>query len=118
MADYDIFREELANGCPAYGHALWEPDPGGQYDAVQVGDVGFIRRGRFHRLFNILYPKDHPTHRNPALVPDDHEHLNPVSGHIITGKILTDSRQHPNHFCSKHVTLDPDASGLVPSAAR
>ena len=86
MADYDIFRDELANGCPAYGHALWEPDPG-QYGAVQVGDVGFIRTGHFIRLFNILYPKDQPTHGNPKFVPEDHEQLIPVPGHIITGTI-------------------------------
>lgn len=118
MADHDIFREELANGCPAYGYALWEPDPGEQYDAVEVGDVGFIRTGRFQRLFNVLYPKDHPSHPNSDLVPDDHQQLKPVSGHIIKGKIHTDSRQHSNHFCSRHVTLDPGASGLVPSASR
>lgn len=27
---------------------------------VRVGDVGFIREGIFHRLFNALLPADHP----------------------------------------------------------
>jgi hypothetical protein len=117
MVHHDIFREELANAYPIYGHALWEPDPGDQYNAVEVGDVGFIRSGRFHRLFNVLHPKEHPSHQNNlALVPDDHQQLQLIPGHIIKGRIRTDSRQHSNHFCSKHVTLE--SHGLVPSASR
>lgn len=69
MAHHNIFREELAIAYPTYGFALWEPDPGGQYNAVEVGDVGFIRDGYFQRLFNVLHPRDHPSHRNPSLVP-------------------------------------------------
>ncbi|KAH9960657.1 hypothetical protein BC827DRAFT_384731 [Russula dissimulans] len=29
------------------------------YDVVQVGDVGFIRRGYFHCLFSVLLSGDH-----------------------------------------------------------
>ncbi|KAH9994873.1 ankyrin repeat-containing domain protein [Russula vinacea] len=47
MADYDIFREQLAIKYPSYGHALWEPSPRRPDRPVQVGDVGFIRRGKF-----------------------------------------------------------------------
>ena len=50
------FREELATTHPLQGHALWEPDPGGLYDAVAVGDVGFIREGCFYTLFNVCVP--------------------------------------------------------------
>jgi hypothetical protein len=64
MGDCYTFREELAVKYPTLGHALWEPDPGGLYHAVEVGDVGLIRRGRFHRLFNALLPRDHPL--NPV----------------------------------------------------
>lgn len=71
--DYDIFREELAIKYPAYGYALWEPSPGGRYTAVEIGDVGFIREGYFHRLFNILLPEDHPSHQDG--VPQHHEPL-------------------------------------------
>ena len=116
MAHHDIFRDELATEYPSYGHALWGPDPGDQYDAVEVGDVGFTREGYFHRLFNVLHPKDHPSHRNPALVPDDHQQLHPFRDHITKRRIHTDSRQHSNHFCSRHVTLD--SHGLVPWASR
>ena len=71
--DYDIYREELAIKYPAFGHALWEPSPGGRYTSVEIGDVGFIRQGYFHRLFNILLPEDHPSHQDG--VPQHHEPL-------------------------------------------
>jgi len=71
--EYDIFREELAIKYPAYGHALWVPSPRGRYTAVEIGDVGFIREGYFHRLFNVLLPEDDDSHRDG--VPQHHEPL-------------------------------------------
>ena len=111
MAHYGIFRQELAVSYPTYGNALWEPDPGGQYDAVEVGDVGFIRRGYFQRLFNVLLPKDHPSHRNPSFVPEDHQQLVTIPDHIVKNEIRTGSRQNSLHFCSPHVTLDSRGRG-------
>jgi hypothetical protein len=115
MAHYSIFREELAITYPTYGNALWEPDPGGQYSAVEVGDVGFIRRGYFQRLFNVLHPKDHDSHRNSPFVPEDHEQLETIPNHIITNEIRTGSRQESIHFCSQFVTLE--SHGLGTSAS-
>jgi hypothetical protein len=57
MADYDVFREQLGVMFPKYGHALWDPSPRKPDRPVKVGDVGFIRMGKFHCLFNILCPK-------------------------------------------------------------
>lgn len=68
---YDTFREELAKAYPAFGHALREPDPG-EYPSVEVGDVGFVREGQFHRLFNVLLPEDHVSHERFG-VPEGHE---------------------------------------------
>ncbi|KAF8261606.1 hypothetical protein EI94DRAFT_1745599 [Lactarius quietus] len=103
MAHYDIFRRNLAIKYPAYGHALWEPSPGDRYPAVAVGDVGFIRDGRFHRLFNILLnPKD-PSHRIFG-VPEEDEQLRPrVEDHVITGTLT------PNLFCSPGVALESES---------
>jgi hypothetical protein len=70
MAHYDIYREQLAN--LHHGTALWEPDPGGQYDKVSIGDVGYIRRGHFIRLFNVLLSEEHPSHQRLG-VPDGFE---------------------------------------------
>ncbi|KAI0293408.1 hypothetical protein BC826DRAFT_381343 [Russula brevipes] len=103
--DYDIFREEIATKYPAYGHALWKPSPGGLYHAVEVGDVGFIREGYFHRLFNILLPEGHPSHRDG--VPQNHEPLElRMSSPTYAGML------QPNNLCSKGVFMDSDEYGL------
>ncbi len=57
MAHYDTFRVQSAIAHSAFGHALWEPEPGECFPPVEVGDVGFIRQGKFHRLFNIQCSK-------------------------------------------------------------
>jgi hypothetical protein len=74
MADCDIFREQLAIKYPLYGHALWEPSPRHPDKPLQVGDVGFIRKGKFHRLFllNVLLPANDPSHA-PKKLPDPTE---------------------------------------------
>ena len=106
MSHYDVFRHHLAIKFPAYGHALWEPDPGNLYPAVEIGDVGYIFEGRFHRLFNVLLPAEHPTHHNFG-VPEYHKQLTlNMDGHILIGRLST------NNFCSAKVTSIP-VSGWV-----
>ncbi|KAH9031593.1 hypothetical protein EDB83DRAFT_2525715 [Lactarius deliciosus] len=98
MAQYDIFRDQLAIKYPTYGHALWEPNPGGLYHAIEVGDVGCILKGKFLRLFNILLPADHPSHQKSG-VPESHEPLKPsIVDHIDSGT------PGPEIFCSVGVT--------------
>ena len=101
MDDSKTLREELAIQYPTLGRPLWEPDPGGLYNAVQVGDVGFIRHGYFYCLFNALPPRDppdHPPESDPDF-PNYLERLRPkTSNHIRT------SRHHGKDFRSKHVT--------------
>ncbi|KAH9163724.1 hypothetical protein EDB89DRAFT_1859852 [Lactarius sanguifluus] len=94
---YDTFREELAKAYPAFGHALWEPNPG-EYPPVEVGDVGFVRQGKFHRLFNALYSEDHPSNQRFG-VPEDHEQLQPTPNHIDRGTL------NPNTFYSYGVSV-------------
>ncbi|KAH8993659.1 hypothetical protein EDB83DRAFT_2211367, partial [Lactarius deliciosus] len=57
-----------------YGHALWDPDPGNLYPAVEVGDVGYIHEGKFHRLFNVLLPAEDESHADFG-VPENYEQL-------------------------------------------
>ena len=98
MAHYDIFRGHLATKYPAYGHALWEPSPPRLNSPVEIGDVGFIREGRFHRLFNALLSADHPSHTFG--VPEYHEPLIPkLSDHVIRG-ILS-----PSHYYSAGIDV-------------
>ncbi|KAI0248870.1 hypothetical protein BJV78DRAFT_1363247 [Lactifluus subvellereus] len=104
--EYDIFREELAIKYPAQGHALWIPSPGALYSAVEVGDVGFIRQGRFHRLFNVLLSADDPSHRNFG-VPEYYEPLVlQMFDHIISATLS------PKDFRSKEVTVVPGELGI------
>ncbi|KAH9053796.1 hypothetical protein EDB87DRAFT_158791 [Lactarius vividus] len=95
--DYDIFRQHLAIKFPAYGYALWEPDPGNLYPAVKVGDVGYIREGQFHRLFNVLLPEEDESHARFG-VPEHYEQLTlHLTDHINIGKLS------PNNLCSAKV---------------
>ncbi|KAH9032015.1 hypothetical protein EDB85DRAFT_1890861 [Lactarius pseudohatsudake] len=104
---YDTYREELGKAYPGFGHALWEPDPGEQSPPVGVGDVGFIREGRFHRLFNALLPADDPSHEIFG-VPADHEPLRlSMPNHINRGALA------PNAFYSHGVTMISGGFGVL-----
>ena len=101
MADYDIFRERLAIKYPLYGHALWEPGPRNPDRPVQIGDVGFVRRGKFYRLFNALLSADDPSH--VFGVPEYHEPLVPtVLDHPDVRSLAR------GNYCSPGVTMEPD----------
>ncbi|SRR5258708_2197006 len=102
MADYDIFREQLAFEYPSYGYALWVPSPRKPNRPVQVGDVGFINEGKFHRLFNALLPAGDPSHEYG--VPDGHEPLVPSLVDHIDTIILS-----PSNYCSAGVSVEPDS---------
>jgi hypothetical protein len=113
MDNSKTFRDELAIQYPTLGRALWEPDPGGLYNAVQVGDVGFIRHGYFTRLFNALSPQDRPSDRPPGSYPDFPHYLQRLqprtSNHIRT------SIDHRKDFRSKNITnvsLGPNINAL------
>jgi len=96
MADYDIFREQLSLRYSTYGHALWEPSPSKPNDPVKVGDVGFIRSGRFHRLFNALLSAEDQSN-----VPENYEQLIPKSSdHIVKGSLSSD------HYCSPGISVE------------
>ena len=107
MAHYDTYRDQLAIAHPAFGHALWEPDPG-EFPPVEVGDVGFIRDGKFQRLFNALLPADDPSHGDG--VPEHHEPLQlRLANHIDSGVLA------PNNFYSYGVHIT--SGGLQALAA-
>ena len=101
---YDTYRDELGKAYPGFGHALWEPDPGDQSlpdqnPPVEVGDVGFIRNGHFHRLFNAFLPDDHASHGTFG-VPEGHEPLHLTVTNHTHRSVLT-----PNTFRSHAVTV-------------
>ena len=101
IPDYDIFYKQLAIKYPSYGHALWAPSPTNPDRPVQVGDVGFIRRGKFYRLFNSLLPADDPSHE--LGVPENYKPLVPkLIDHIHTDSLGS------NHYCSAQVRVELD----------
>lgn len=60
-AAYDVYATQLYS--VGEGLALYEPDPAGRYDRIRNGDVGFVQRGFFHRLFNIFADEEDPINR-------------------------------------------------------
>ena len=81
---YDTYRELLVKAYPGFGTALWDPSPG-NFPPVEVGDVGFISDGSFHRLFTALENKDHSSNTTSYCVPDHYEPLWAKPGHIRRG---------------------------------
>ena len=98
----EFFRNELAIQYPGLGRALWQPDPEG-HTAVQVGDVGVIRYGRFHRFINVLPPRDGPSDNSSSeLDPSYPDYLQRLPPRALNGiRRSTDYRQY---FCSKNIT--------------
>ncbi|KAF9789164.1 hypothetical protein BJ322DRAFT_524714 [Thelephora terrestris] len=68
---WKIYEEQMESLC--YGHALWEPTPTSKYTRVSIGDVGFIRQGRFHLLFSAGLPLG--KRKLGVDVPNTFEHL-------------------------------------------
>jgi len=100
MHRYDIYRDQLSIINPSFGHALWDPAPENVFCPVKVGDVGYVREGRFFRLFNALLPADDPSHKGIPL-PEYHEPLIPNNpNHIARGTL------EPNRYCSAGVNIN------------
>jgi len=59
----NIYREQLSS--KDQGLALWDPKPveGLFNDSphVSIGDVGYVDRGVFIRIFNVKLPRDDPS---------------------------------------------------------
>ena len=49
------------------GYALFDPNPGGLYDEVRVGDVGYVEDGAFIRLFNAFHDAYHVVNNGAHL---------------------------------------------------
>ena len=58
---FNIYREQLSSLF--HGLALWSPNPEGLYDQVAIGDVGYISKGVFIRMFNVTLPWDDESNR-------------------------------------------------------
>ena len=113
MDDCELFRDQLATTYPRYGHALWNPSPTRSDRPVEVGDVGFIRWGTFHRLFNALLPADDSSHE--LGLPEGYKPLAPsLTNHINRRPFRC------GHYCSDKICVEsvPDYHDrYLPSAS-
>jgi len=101
MSHHHIYRDQLSIIKPSFGHALWDPAPDSVFGPAKVGDVGYVRKGRFFRLFNALLPADDPSHKETP-PPEYHEPLIPNDPNHIAGETL-----NPNRYCSAGVNIAP-----------
>jgi len=102
MADSEIFRDQLTATYPTYGHPLWNPNPSRPDRPVETGDVGFLREGKFHSLFNALLPADDPSQEHG--VPEYHEKLVPS----LVNHISKDSLSC-RHYSSAGVSVETES---------
>lgn len=55
MSELKIYEKQLFE--LGYGTPLYDPDPRGYgYESVEVGDVGWLKNGAFHKFNNLFTP--------------------------------------------------------------
>ena len=102
LAPADVYHQELTSLM--LGHALWEPDPGGRYDHVLIGDVGYVDQGYFVCMFNVLPREDNPSTPN----------LRDPAPKTMEGDLFQNTRiatfGHGN-YCSRYVQVSENEQG-------
>ncbi|KZT65360.1 hypothetical protein DAEQUDRAFT_530972 [Daedalea quercina L-15889] len=91
----NVYAHALAD--EDYGYPLWDPGYEQKAGEVEIGDVGFIEKGRFVRLFNVMQRPDDELNALRG-VPEGFRQLTIDEKHISTSSINRDS------FWSKHIT--------------
>ncbi|TBU25438.1 hypothetical protein BD311DRAFT_669637 [Dichomitus squalens] len=62
---WDIYADSLFH--LGFGYPVWKPDPAPGCGEVDIGDVGWLENGEFHKLFNTTKAPDDPQ---PRGIPD------------------------------------------------
>jgi hypothetical protein len=58
----NVYLDQLS--ALSHGIALWNPNPPKRiYNIVSIGDVGYLHRGAFIRMFNVMLPWDDPSNK-------------------------------------------------------
>jgi hypothetical protein len=99
MAAYEVYAQQLSK--LKHGLPLWEPEPIWQDGEVRIGDVGYVRRGRFARLFNTCddlgslsnHINGVPRHHTPLPLSTPEIHRNPHYHEV--GPLYTASVEPP-----------------------
>jgi len=88
----------------SHGLALWDPNPLKEfYDKVSIGDVGYIHKGSFIRMFNVMLPWNHESNRALG-APEPYESLD-CGPFTNTFKRQFDRVKH----CSRDVSAEANA---------
>ena len=95
MVAYETYASALVT--KGHGHPLWEPDPGPNTCAVELGDVGYLCEGAFVKLFNVS--KDIHDERNRLGLPLGHTPL-----HIGDVRYRTPLLEAPEYISSEGVS--------------
>ena len=74
---WDIYASQLWN--TGFGHPLWIPEPNER--EVEIGDVGWLKKGEFRPLFNSRKPEGDPT--NQKGVPRAYKMFNPKNSSVL-----------------------------------
>ena len=107
MPAYNIYREQLTSLF--HGHALWQPD-GPDATGVSVGDVGYVREGRFIRMFNVLLEWNHPLNNSLCqLEPYDRLDLGPFVN--IRELAFSKGDHYSQHVTPYQETMNPMTAG-------
>ena len=80
MVEHEFYAQHLL--CLGHGLAIYEPDPADEYDELCVGDVGHMKDGGFHRLFNVFRKEDDKV--NKLGVPEGFEPLLSEAGNTYS----------------------------------
>ena len=59
LPEWELYARELMPR--KHGYPLWGPEPSPEDGETRLGDVGYLRKGRFWFLFNCLRPATHPV---------------------------------------------------------
>ena len=64
----EVYAEELLTA--GLGYPMWHPEPDKITGTPEIGDVGYINKGKFIQLFNIVQDRD--SNRNKKGVPENY----------------------------------------------
>ena len=100
---FHTYREQLWSLYQ--GLALWKPNPGGLYNRVSIGDVGYVSEGAFIRMFNVSLPWDDESNRTFG-IPDCYDPLG-----VSDLSIRRETFGEVDHY-SRYVFRDENANNV------
>jgi hypothetical protein len=101
---FNVYRDQLT--ALSHGLALWNPKPPKKfYSNVSIGDVGYLHKGTFIRMFNVMLPWDDPLNKTLG-DPEFYEPLN-----CGPSRTLEDNFDRVEH-CSRYVSIEGNVGNM------